>query len=313
MPELVPPLLRSLPRHHFDSAKDGDLQGSDVANAFKASGKFRTVTAALPLPQGALLSIAVSGLSDVTVLMNADFLVLRFGVGGRFRGELDSRTAAEGPNILVPSGVPFRALGHDESSLLLTLQHHALARALGTNHVPRGDLRSLDKIHGSILRDNTFTAARAAEKLPDALRAPFLRNFQNAIACAVAALLRDMHREIRTSDPMIGRRKVADLREWAALDHAEPLTVGDLAARCGLGLRALQKNFLRHFDTTPHLFLRNLRLDKVRRLLRDGETQWSVTAAALEAGFAHLGRFAACYREKFGESPRETLDRTQGR
>lgn len=307
--ELAPPLLRSLPRHHFDSAKDGELQGSDVANVLKASGKFHTVTTALPLPHGALLSIAVGGLSTVKVEMAADIFVLRCGVGGRFRAESDSYGAAQGRCIIVPSGSPFMALGHDESSVLLSLHHQALARALGTNHVPHVGLRSLDKINGEILRANVFAAAQAVEQLPDDMRAPFLRNFQNAMACAVAALLRKIHPEIRTPDPMIGRRKLADLREWAALDHPEPLTIGDLAARCGLGLRALQKNFLRNFDTTPLAFLRELRLEKARRLLQDEEAPCSVTAAALEAGFAHLGRFAAHYHRKFGEAPSATAKR----
>jgi len=35
-------------------------------------------------------------------------------------------------------------------------------------------------------------------------------------------------------------------------------------------------------------------------------TAASVTEVALNCGFSHLSRFAACYRERFGHLPRET-------
>lgn len=37
----------------------------------------------------------------------------------------------------------------------------------------------------------------------------------------------------------------------------------------------------------------------------------SVTSIALDWGFDHLGRFAASYKKRFGETPRETLKRTR--
>lgn len=54
--------------------------------------------------------------------------------------------------------------------------------------------------------------------------------------------------------------------------------------------------------------LRNARLDAVRERLRSrpGVPRIPVTQAALEAGFGHLGRFSASYRERFGELPSET-------
>lgn len=310
--KLTPPFLTHVQRHHFDSAKDGELQGSPVVDIVEARGQLSTVTTALPLPGGALVSVAVKGTSIVEVESSPDVFILRFGVGGRFYSESREHSPGQGQNILVSPGTHFRTWGHDESSLLLALNRRTVDRALGSQGPPQLGLRSLQQCGGPMLRRNAFTAARAVEQLPPHNLPKFLRNFENAMAAELGASLRSMHPEPLAKDPMIGRRKVRDLCEWAALDHDDPLTVGDLAARCGLGLRALQKNFLLHFDTTPLAYLRTLRLQKARRLLQEGTATWSVTGAALDAGFAHLGRFSAAYREQFGEYPHETLQRSMG-
>jgi transcriptional regulator GlxA family with amidase domain len=92
-------------------------------------------------------------------------------------------------------------------------------------------------------------------------------------------------------------------------DHADtPITVSDVAAHLGVSLRALQVGFQKWRNTTPNALLREIRLKFVRdRLLSDTETD--VTTIAMRYGFAHLGRFSARYREKFGEVPSDTLRR----
>ncbi len=57
-------------------------------------------------------------------------------------------------------------------------------------------------------------------------------------------------------------------------------------------------------------YLQQVRLRRARDLLREGSsTQTSVSAVASSLGLPHLGRFAAAYREAFGETPSETLRR----
>jgi transcriptional regulator GlxA family with amidase domain len=53
--------------------------------------------------------------------------------------------------------------------------------------------------------------------------------------------------------------------------------------------------------------VRNRRLERVRAALLTSEESTSVVA--LDAGFTHLGRFAAAYRERFGELPSATRSR----
>ena len=77
--------------------------------------------------------------------------------------------------------------------------------------------------------------------------------------------------------------------------------------------RSIQAGFREDLGTTPIAFVRDRRLDAVRRVLlaalpRDGIT---VTDVATRWGFTHLGNFSMVYRQRFGESPSETLRGTR--
>ena len=59
---------------------------------------------------------------------------------------------------------------------------------------------------------------------------------------------------------------------------------------------------------SPMAYVQEVRLQRVHRQLRaaaPGTT--TVTDVAHAWGFVHLGRFARRYRERFGESPSQTL------
>ncbi|MCE0764601.1 AraC family transcriptional regulator [Pseudonocardia kujensis] len=95
-------------------------------------------------------------------------------------------------------------------------------------------------------------------------------------------------------------------------EHADrPLTLTDLAEAAGTSVRTLQAGFRRHLDTSPSAYLRNLRLDRTREDLegRAEDDPAGVTTVALRWGFTHVPRFAALYRQRFGELPSETLRR----
>ncbi|SDK28089.1 transcriptional regulator, AraC family [Nocardioides sp. YR527] len=117
--------------------------------------------------------------------------------------------------------------------------------------------------------------------------------------------------ELRSPAPAGGpaaiRAAVAYIEEHAA----EPIGVTDVADHAGLCVRALQQGFARHLQKSPSGFLRQVRLGRVRDALlaSDAETTTVATVAA-GWGFFSLGRFAAQYREAYGETPSQTLRRT---
>jgi AraC-like DNA-binding protein len=95
--------------------------------------------------------------------------------------------------------------------------------------------------------------------------------------------------------------------EWA---H----TPSSLARQAGVSVRALQKAFREQLDSSPSEYLRGVRLQRVHDELC--AAQYDVTTVgeiASKWGMAHHGRFAAVYRERFGESPKQTLSRQHAR
>ncbi|MGN8049191.1 helix-turn-helix domain-containing protein [Curtobacterium sp. 22159] len=94
--------------------------------------------------------------------------------------------------------------------------------------------------------------------------------------------------------------------EGFLLEHAtEQITVDDVATAAGLSVRGLQDAFRRHHGITPTTYLRRIRLLLAREGLESGDER-SVGEVARDSGFAHLGRFAASYRDEFGVLPRDT-------
>lgn len=100
-------------------------------------------------------------------------------------------------------------------------------------------------------------------------------------------------------------RRAQELFEQHA---SEPLTIPDVAEAVGLSVRSLQDGFRRYLDTTPSQFLRQARLARAHALLSEQDpSTTSVADVASACGFAHLGRFATDYRQRYGTAPSVTL------
>ena len=76
----------------------------------------------------------------------------------------------------------------------------------------------------------------------------------------------------------------------------------------GVSTRSLYAGFRDFVGASPMQYLRELRLERARAELL-GSDAANVAAVALRWGFAHLGRFSSEYRQRFGETPSETLKR----
>lgn len=104
------------------------------------------------------------------------------------------------------------------------------------------------------------------------------------------------------------RPQALDARVTAAQRHLKtwpldvPLNANRLARTCGLGRRQLERLFLVHFDTTPHRYLEQLRLQTACSALRQRNAQ--VKSIALQLGFGDSSPFSHWFRRRTGSSPR---------
>lgn len=179
-----------------------------------------------------------------------------------------------------------------------------LGQALGR----RGAARALEpgRLDGSA--EIPALARMLAGELADA--AP------GALLAAEALLEAIVVRALRAAPLAPGRGGASSPGIAAAVDfvqthYAEPLGVEDLARAAGMSRFHFSRHFRREVGLSPYRFVVRVRVERAAELLRGG--RHDVTQAALEVGFADLGRFARVFRAHFGRRPSEARGRTSRR
>lgn len=86
----------------------------------------------------------------------------------------------------------------------------------------------------------------------------------------------------------------------------ERITLTDLERVSGLSARGLQYGFRAAFNLTPLQWIAQRRLEEVRRAILSSLGDRTLTEIATPY-FTNLGDFARLYRERFGETPSQTL------
>jgi AraC family ethanolamine operon transcriptional activator len=139
---------------------------------------------------------------------------------------------------------------------------------------------------------------------------------QRMLAQTILGALLDLfgHPRAHLRNPAVSRRGVvAQAREYMHAHIDQPVSVADLCAALGVSRRTLQYSFQDVLHIKPVAFLRALRLDGVRRELKQARDTGArgmrvcVQDVAARWGFWHLGHFVAEYRRMFGELPSHTL------
>ena len=122
---------------------------------------------------------------------------------------------------------------------------------------------------------------------------------------------RHSHSEAATRDSPV-RLGAAIKRAVELIEErpCDPWTTVRLASESHLSVRALQEGFRRDLGTPPMTYLRQIRLRRARAALQAADRDaTTVRAIAVRLGLVHMSRFAAAYREAFGETPSDTLNR----
>lgn len=90
--------------------------------------------------------------------------------------------------------------------------------------------------------------------------------------------------------------------------HHDTVTIAELCDALSTSRRTIQYCFQEVLNTNPVQYLRAIRLNSVRRELRDANPATTqIQDVAARWGFWHLSHFASDYRAMFGELPSDTL------
>ncbi|MEJ2085342.1 MAG: AraC family transcriptional regulator [Acidobacteriota bacterium] len=104
-------------------------------------------------------------------------------------------------------------------------------------------------------------------------------------------------------------RHAIDTRKRIDSDHLSNVDIELIAADLEIGRRHLNRCFKEHYGVNIQRFVHFRRLHLAYELLSSPSSDLSVTEAAYECGFNHLGRFSVEYKNLFRETPRQTLNR----
>lgn len=204
------------------------------------------------------------------------------------------------PSALTMAGVvaPRKLLREllDERELELFERRFAFAHLA---RIKPAACRDLKQFIGGVLR--------MVESAPDLLdNGPIMAQLSRGLLSQLAGALDAYADNDAAAAPAQKWAIVARARDVVHSRPDAPITVAELALAAGVSRRSLQNCFQDVLAMSPAQFLRLVRMNGVRRSLRDAH---SVTEAAAFWGFWHFGHFSRDYALIFGELPSQTLKR----
>lgn len=116
--------------------------------------------------------------------------------------------------------------------------------------------------------------------------------------------------ELTANRSSVAPRFVRLAEEYIDTHCQEKITLADLIGVTNVTATTLLNGFRQHKGMSPMKYLKSVRLDRVYTELSNADHNTSVTDTALDWGFTQLGRFSGEYKERFGESPSETLKKS---
>ena len=130
---------------------------------------------------------------------------------------------------------------------------------------------------------------------------------QAMITLMLYGLKHNLSEALLLPDLNAGLNKVRMVEEYIVENAAEPIDMQTIAQVTGHSANSIYRAFQKYRDYTPTHFLRTVRLDMVREHLLLNQPPVSISKIAMDCGFSHMGRFSKSYKERFGESPKDTV------
>ena len=114
--------------------------------------------------------------------------------------------------------------------------------------------------------------------------------------------------ELASRKPTVAPHYVHYVEDYVNEHSAETITLSQLVDVSGVSGRTLLEGFRRYKGTSPMKYLKSVRMERVHKELKSADpSRHRVTEIALAWGFTQLGKFSVEYKQRFGESPSDTL------
>ena len=327
----MPKLFESPPLQRYLTHRSTDIEAINTAVAgflcphkVKTSGASAPAGDALihhtPLPNGAIIYL-VYGTEIRVDVSQLGFFLLELPLSGTSTTYYGDGRVLSGPGQAVVAG-PYQQFATewtvDCSKLLIKLENNALESYLSTL-LGRRQIRALDFDLGmDLTTDTSASFLRTVQWILDDLEQP--GSIINTAPLAglqyqrmlMWSLLHCQHNnysdELAAREPPQMPRYILDTVQYIQENYQQAISLDQLVEHANVSERTLLDGFKRYRDVSPMKLLKLTRLDFVHLALKEANgTENHVTDIALANGFSQLGKFSTEYKERFGESPSETL------
>jgi len=310
------PLRRHVVLHTKNLAESRSLTShiwSKHTSRVIGGGAFESTISRLPLGRSWLCHVDCRSPMHVSAKGNRAKIIVYLPLAGSMKISVAGTkfSAVPGGLALIPAATPMEFRATPIRCILLEIPASKLQRELCALGCKDGAIPPMAWNPGAAgARDIARTLEFVLEILSredSGEKSPvFLRHLELlAVGCLAEAVAARNGASLPAQH--IGRVSPDEMREKIADSLHVNCGNAELAAYAGLTTRALQQQFLKHFNTTPATYVQEQRLAAARKALRDPGTKKTVTRLASDLEFHHLGRFSTAYRRKFGESPSATL------
>ena len=329
------PLARRTTRAHDADEHAALLTGWEQHYDQLSGGRFTGELAELHLPQMQVFRERMSRAvrQSCTVWSDALWLGLpELGMPGAAASaptRIDGRVNLAQHIMVRPGDAPFELMTPDDHSIYgIVVRQDAVLQAASRvgAHI---DWAALAGAHQLQVPDATRAQGEALLQAalctqPAADGASIATSMESLSAPAQAALAHTLQAELidlvlrlldqgqvdhSARQSLAKRQQVVARARAHVLDHPDQaVTVPELCEQLHVSRRTLQYCFEDVLGLSPLQYLRAIRLNGVRRQLRQAAAQGqSVQDVAVHWGFWHFSQFATDYRKLFGETPSATL------
>jgi AraC-like DNA-binding protein len=273
-----------------------------------------------PLPNGAIIYLVYGAEIRVDV-SQLGFFLLEIPLSGASTTYCGDGRVLSGPGQAVVAG-PYQQFASewtvDCSKLLIKLESATLENYLSTL-LGRRQMRALDFEMGmDLTADSSATLLRTVQWILDELDQPGSllhtaplagRQYQRMLMWTL------LHSQPNNYSTELAARELPQLphyipqtEQFIQAHYDESISLEQLVEHANVSERTLLEGFKRYRDVSPMKLLKLTRMDFVHLTLKEADPATNnVTDIALGCGFSQLGKFSTEYKERFGESPSDTL------